>query len=52
MNKKNDSIKCDVTTCQHNLRGRNCNLECIMVSSKCKSGTCCTSFEAEEKKSK
>lgn len=41
----NNSIKCDVTKCRHNLKGCNCQLDTIKVTCGCADNqTCCDSF--------
>ncbi|MBR5192249.1 MAG: DUF1540 domain-containing protein [Clostridia bacterium] len=46
---KNYSIKCDVTKCQHNADGCNCNLDTIKVTCCCgEQCTCCGSYHERE----
>ena len=41
---KNESVKCDVKKCRHNVKGANCCLEKVKIT--CGSGkdTCCGDF--------
>ena len=45
----NDSIKCDVTKCRHNVKGCNCCLKSVKITCE-DGGTCCESFSDDEKK--
>ena len=45
---KNESIKCDVTKCRHNLNGCNCVLSSIKVTC-CTGGSCTCCGDYQEK---
>ncbi len=49
MERCNNSIKCDVCECMHNVQGKNCNLGCIKVTNGSSACTCCDSFENKDK---
>ena len=44
MQKKNDSIKCDVCECEHNYHGKNCSLGTVKITCSQKGCTCCGDF--------
>ena len=47
---ENNSIKCDVTNCMHNVQGHNCSLSSIKVTCGCgTSCTCCNDYAAKER---
>ena len=46
--KGNDSIKCDVKNCKHNVKGCNCCLESVKITCGCgKNRTCCGDYSEE-----
>lgn len=44
----NNSIKCDVCMCKHNVEGVGCSLDAIKVTTDCTDCTCCGSYSSKD----
>ncbi|MBO7526094.1 MAG: DUF1540 domain-containing protein [Clostridia bacterium] len=48
MKEINNSIRCDVYSCTHNVNGCNCSLPSVKISTDCTDCTCCQSFHCKQ----